>query len=461
MIINQDILEWCRQYKGPKFHSLLCDPPYHLTSITERFGKEDSAPAKGGVYNRSAKGFMGQQWDGGDIAFHPETWQALREHLFPGAFGMAFASSRGWHRLAVAIEDAGFIIHPSIFLWTYGSGFPKATRIDTQVDKAAGVSFEETPAAGVGFMNPEGRGGWNVTKNRLKRTGNSTSLAQTWSGHRYGLQALKPAAEPIICFQKPYEGKPVDSIVKTGAGALNIDGARIPVDGSENRSRDNSKCKTDDDYYFGKTRVNQEIPVELGRWPANFVLVHHPECGEECHEDCVVKKLGNKEELGEPVSRFFYNADWELDKCEPVFYEPKADRKEREAGLENLESKTRHRVNAGGLEHEPRFAPTEMKNHHPTVKPLKLNKWLATLLLPPVEYTPRRILVPFAGVGSEMIGAILAGWDEVIGIEQSLEYTHIGNTRIEWWSKWVNEISQNDVGIILSIKEDENQIKIF
>ena len=122
-----------------KFHALFCDPPYHLTSITKRFGKEGSVPAqygKDGAFSRASKGFMGKQWDGGDIAFDPRTWHHLGHFLYPGAFGMCFASARGWHRLACAIEDAGFIIHPSIFLWVYGSGFPKATRIDTQIQKA-------------------------------------------------------------------------------------------------------------------------------------------------------------------------------------------------------------------------------------------------------------------------------------------------------------------------------------
>ena len=82
VIEQNDVLEWAKTYDGPKFHALICDPPYEL-------------------------GFMGRQWDKSGIAFNPETWAALTEHLHPGAFGMAFASTRGWHRMAVAIEDAG------------------------------------------------------------------------------------------------------------------------------------------------------------------------------------------------------------------------------------------------------------------------------------------------------------------------------------------------------------------
>jgi site-specific DNA-methyltransferase (adenine-specific) len=136
-IYNQDVIKWAREYQKGKFHALISDAPYHLTSITKRFGKNGSAPAKfgsDGAFQRASKGFMGTQWDGGDIAFRPDTWSALGEHLFPGAFGMVFSASRNWHRLAVAIEDAGFIIHPTIFLWNYSQGFPKATNIIKQLD---------------------------------------------------------------------------------------------------------------------------------------------------------------------------------------------------------------------------------------------------------------------------------------------------------------------------------------
>ncbi len=120
MIIQADILKWAESYDGPKCHAMLSDPPYHLTSITDRFGKPGAAPAQGGVYARSGAGFMGKDWDGGDIAFRPDTWAAIAQHLYPGAWGMAFAGSRGWHRMAVAIEDAGLLMQPTIFGWSYG-----------------------------------------------------------------------------------------------------------------------------------------------------------------------------------------------------------------------------------------------------------------------------------------------------------------------------------------------------
>ncbi len=112
MIIQADVMQWAADYEGPLMHALLADPPYEI-------------------------GFMGKAFDKTGISFRPETWVALAQHLYPGAFGMAFAGSRGWHRMAVAIEDAGLIIHPMIG-WIYGSGFPKASRIDTQIEPVVG-----------------------------------------------------------------------------------------------------------------------------------------------------------------------------------------------------------------------------------------------------------------------------------------------------------------------------------
>lgn len=198
-IFNEDAIKWAKEYTGEPFHALFTDAPYHLTSIVKRFGKTketDNTLTSEKVRNRSdsysrliATGFMGQQWDGGDIAFQADTWSAFMGVMYPGAFGMAFSASRNWHRMAVAIEDAGFVIHPSaFFLWVQGQGFPKATKV----------------------------------------------RADGFDGYKYGLQALKPAVEPVIVFQKPYEGRPIDNIVESGAGVLNIDGGRVPLqDGDE------------------------------------------------------------------------------------------------------------------------------------------------------------------------------------------------------------------------------------
>ena len=137
MLVNGDCLEEVQKLvdEGVQVDSIVTDPPYHLTSIVERFGKEGSAPAKDkdGLYQRQARGFMGKEWDGGDIAFRTDTWKLAYDLLKPGGYLLAFSASRNYHRMAVAIEDAGFEIRDQI-MWIYGSGFPKSLNIGKAVE---------------------------------------------------------------------------------------------------------------------------------------------------------------------------------------------------------------------------------------------------------------------------------------------------------------------------------------
>jgi site-specific DNA-methyltransferase (adenine-specific) len=280
-------------------------------------------------------------------------------------------------------------------------------------------------------------------------------LSIHWAGHRYGLQALKPAAEPIIVFQKPYEGRPVDDITRTGAGALNVDGARIATDEKLSISMADPFHAADGSQRTWNPTSTKAIEREQhpqGRWPSNFALAHHPDCGEQCVEGCPVRSLDGQaipgmhasgqtsvtrfgEEEGpssisvgsgmgqgygseRPTpSRFFHCGEWQaeaLEQADPVLYAAKAATSEREAGL-HLDGSDGRRCT------------------HPTVKPISVARWLASLLLPPEQYAPRRILIPFSGVASEMIGAGLAGWEEVQGVELSKEYAETGAIRLEWW----------------------------
>ena len=130
-IHHASCLDWLAEYDGPLFDACVTDPPYHLTSIVKRFGGKNAAEAKEGAtgaYARASKGFMGKEWDGGDIAFQPETWRAIYDVLKPGAHLVAFSGTRTYHRMACAIEDAGFEIRDQLG-WAYGAGFPKSHNI--------------------------------------------------------------------------------------------------------------------------------------------------------------------------------------------------------------------------------------------------------------------------------------------------------------------------------------------
>lgn len=174
-----DCLERIKELPDNSIDSCVTDPPYHLTSIVKRFGKANSAPAKhgtDGAFARASRGFMGQEWDGGDIAFRPETWVEVFRVLKPGGHIIAFSGSRTYHRMACAIEDAGFEIRDQI-MWLYGSGFPKSHNAGD---------------------------GWGT--------------------------ALKPAHEPMVLARKPLTGTVAANVAEHGTGAINIDGCRVEGD---------------------------------------------------------------------------------------------------------------------------------------------------------------------------------------------------------------------------------------
>jgi len=230
---HTDCLAWLAAYEGPLFDSCVTDPPYHLTSIVKRFGKAGSAEAKvgaTGAYARASKGFMGKEWDGGDIAFRPETWRAVFDVLKPGAHLVAFSGTRTYHRMVCAIEDAGFEIRDMIS-WVFGSGFPK---------------------------------NHNVGK-----------VLAEWEG--WGT-ALKPALEPICFARKPLIGTVAENVLAHRTGAINIDGCRVPVgDDAYARNCSADRGHADNrkrDMDFGMTAGSASA---IGRHPANVVHDGSPE----------------------------------------------------------------------------------------------------------------------------------------------------------------------------------------
>ena len=131
MVVNEESLKHLKTLEDNTFDSCVTDPPYHLASILKRFGpgqkginNKDEKEGRNGPYHRAAKGFMGQTWDGGDIAFNKDFWKEVLRVMKPGAVLLSFAATRNYHRMAVAVEDAGFEIFDMIN-WIYGSGFPK------------------------------------------------------------------------------------------------------------------------------------------------------------------------------------------------------------------------------------------------------------------------------------------------------------------------------------------------
>ena len=263
-------------YPDNYFDSVVCDPPYHLTSIVKRFGKPGSAPAqfgKDGAFSRASRGFMGKEWDGGDIAFRPEFWAEVYRVLKPGGHLLAFSGSRTYHRMAVGIEDAGFEIRDQI-MWLY-SGFPKSHDVSKGIDKAAGavrevVGHSENGIAGGTGEFTSGNAKSAGFKREYDITAHATDAARQWQG--WG-SALKPAHEPIVVARKPLIGTIAENVLTYGTGALNIDGCRVPMDGEVlTMTRPAANQKVDKAApQMNRSNKPFEYRNDIGRWPANII----------------------------------------------------------------------------------------------------------------------------------------------------------------------------------------------
>ena len=434
MVINADCIEHMNTMPPDSVDSIVTDPPYHLTSIVKRFGKEGSAPAQfgtDGAYARASRGFMGKEWDGGDIAFRTEVWEAALRVAKPGAYLLAFGGTRTFHRMAVAIEDAGWEIRDTV-MYVYGTGFPKSHNVSKAIDKEAGAEREivgQRVHARKGVKIAEERTAIGAGSFGEERIGNvtvpATDAAKQWDG--WGT-ALKPAWEPIIVARKPLDGTVAANVLTHGTGAMNIDGCRvvgedIPINRLESWSG------------FGQEiRPNYEQEINnKGRWPANLihdgsdeVVALFPETAPSrqgkprgtakkgLFANSEFNKVGTEHNDSGSAARFFYCA--------------KANKSDRNEGLEEFDLKREaDRVSDDGVGGDnPRNRTNKLKlNHHPTVKPTALMRYLCKL----VTRLGGTVLDPFCGSGSTGKAAILEGF-RFIGIEKEFEYCEIANARI-------------------------------
>lgn len=331
-------------------------------------------------------GFMGKEWD----ALPPgREWaeECLRV-LKPGGHLLAFGGTRTWHRLAVAIEDAGFEIRDSI-AWLYGSGFPKSLDVSKAIDKAAGATREVVgkgrPMSSLGVMHDDE---WKSNPD-YKITAPATPEAQQWQG--WGT-ALKPAFEPIVVARKSLRGTVAANVLAHGTGALNIDGCRIEGETQKRVTPPKPRASTED----WRIKPGTGIPSENGRWPANVVL-------DEDQAAALDEQSGTSKSSSRPRKNAALNGTVYAAQTERVtgghddsggasrfFYTAKAPKKER---------------------------PTADGITHPTVKPLSLMRWLIRLVTPPGGV----VLDPFAGSGTTLEAARLEGFDAA-GVERETDY---------------------------------------
>jgi site-specific DNA-methyltransferase (adenine-specific) len=394
--------------------SVVTDPPYALVSIVKRFGSPNAAPAKGNdAYMRASAGFMGKQWDTGEVAFSEEFWAEVLRVLKPGGHIAAFGASRGYHRMACAIEDAGFEIRDSL-MWVYGTGFPKSQNVAKFIDKEFGVkgSLGGPRSAAHAAMLEAGvarRGekheGWDrpwMDDPEAIAAAQSTYIpaspeAQKFDG--FGT-ALKPAFEPIVLARKPLsEGTVAANVLRWGTGALNIDGCRVPTDETIKATRNVALGSSSGGVYGAATTPGVYVQKDEGRWPANVVHDGSDEVvGAFPNTSSGKAAVGGHKRKDSLGSNSTVNIAGRADEnagqlygdsgsAARFFYSAKASKADRNG------------------------------SKHPTVKPIALMEWLATLITPPGG----TILDPFAGSGTTGAAAARRGFRCVL-VEREDEY---------------------------------------
>lgn len=386
--------------EGVRVDAVVCDPPYELTA--KRPGGRSEA-TRGAVMG----GFMGMKWDGSGVAFDPSAWSLCLEVMKPGAHLVAFGGTRTHHRVMCAIEDAGFEIR-DVLMWIYGSGFPKSKNHP-----------DEFPGLGT---------------------------------------ALKPAWEPIILARKPLAGTVAENMRAHGVGMLDIDGCRIETGDALTGSNGPPFKFGGHNHRPFHDRVGEASAARRyaeaggtnfaatpsprggdpkGRWPANVVhdgsdevLACFPNApGQQC---AVGPEHGAKTSVntfGDYGPRDTFKPRGDSGSAARFFFCAKASRKDRNEGCEHLQGKP---LNWSSGDQSPGTFQSEgtdrtSPNHHPTVKPTALMRWLVRMV------TPRGgvVLDPFAGSGSTGKAAVLEGRD-VILIEREDEYMPILRARLAW-----------------------------
>lgn len=452
-VINQEFVQWSQSYTGPKFHACLSDFPYGYHFMSSSWDAPRQA-TRNQVHKYLPSGQRVTTLEE-NIAFQQtvKSWgEAMLPHMFPGALVFVFAGTRMFEWVSTGMQMAGYE-HWDTFCWLHAQGFPKARDISKQIDKKLGNNRTAIGEKRRGDIRPalEGKVGYLADPANRHNTkcfgyGVETITApskesEAWAG--YKTPALKPSFEPILCFRAPRNGTYAELALQFGTGCLNVDGGRIGGKGAKMWETPKGGI-----WHHSIPGDQRMIDNPLGRYPANLIL-------DEAAADM----------LGPDVARFFY--------C------PKASKRERNAGCEALDDRIKPgqmRTANGDAEKghsnfDKGFQDTTCKNDHPTVKPLALTRYLATLLLPPASVAPRRLLVPFAGSGSEVIGGVQAGWDEIVGIEQDAGYCEIAEARVAHHRQALGlgthsdiEIGQsgepNPAGTVGSTVGDENPIVI-
>jgi DNA modification methylase len=388
--------------------------------------------------------FMGKKWDY-DVP-SVKCWKEVLRVLKPGGHLLSFGGSRTYHRMACAIEDAGFEIRDQI-MWVYGSGFPKSLNIGKAVDKLQGNEREVVGETRIGKTSLGDATGWDTSENMkaIKESGKVSITKGTSAWEGYGT-ALKPAHEPIVLARKPLSEKTVaENCLKWGVGGLAIDECRVGTDSITT----NEKGKQN-----GNTPIVPQSPdfvgeTHTGRFPSNFIHDGSQEVVELFPN--TKSQVRVSEDKDTPANTFSLGRTGTTPRghndsgsAARFFYCAKASNRERDMGCEGLELK---QTTGGGNVKSP------SRNNHPTVKPIALMEYLVKL----ISREGQIVLDCFMGSGSTALACKNLNRN-FIGMDIYQEYIDISNARLK---------APKEKTKIKKVKEppkpkiDDNQLTLF
>lgn len=420
-LFNQDCIELLKTLSTNSIDSIVTDPPYEL-------------------------GFMGKSWDNTGIANNPLMWAECLRVLKPGGHLLAFSGTRTYHRMAVAIEDAGFEVRDMIE-WVYGSGFPKSLNIGKAVDKLQGNEREvvgDMPYTSPDFSDEQfvEQGSIMQTHHKVPRVivqnTKGTSEYEGWG------TALKPAHEPICMARKPLAEKTVaENCLEWGTGGINIDESRVEATSDVSGWSKTGSKAGENTCMSGANYEREAKPDASKRFPANLIHDNSEEV-RECFPETKSTPSPGHFRKGNVVgdnrtskgAGQFGDGNWIEGSShndsvnasrffKSIIYTAKASKSERNKGCEGLEEVRKCNSYTESREGMYKDRNTLLRNIHPTVKPIALMEYLIKMVTP----TGGIVLDPFMGSGSTGVACVKQRYS-FVGIELEAEYFKIAETRI-------------------------------
>lgn len=486
MIVQKDSLAFLQEQKDFAFDINYSDPPYAL-------GSEIYIRPDGKFDYKKATDFM-NKWDMPTGEYWEKWFEESFRTLKHGGYCVMFGIDRQLPMFQYYAIKAGFQVRQSMY-WYFISSFPKASCLSKNLDKNANAFVKGEPTKNSRKNANAKSGSLTAIQDKCKNNP-QTDLAKKYEGYKYSISPLKQTCETIMVFQKPYKtGSCLHDTLAYENGddtcacfAWNIDGGRVPMSESDKDMLDAKSSKNPTDNYNGKDHQKYgdfalniaTPPNEQGRYPSQTFC--DSGTAERLDEQSGLSKsaggrIGNKDgaysKLGESgfttnfekgdggfgdiggCSKILHKCDYENGEMDLYVYAPKVSKTERNAGCDDLEEKAGGIANDSGRSYKTKCSVCEkeirkdgrknaceceepqeyypevsQKNNHPTLKPISLSYRVLKLFKTP---NPQKIVYPFAGVQSEVIGGYKAGFTDFSGCELNAEYVEVGSIRFEYW----------------------------